>query len=94
MAIRIDRGSIEGCLSKVNSGIETLETAAKSIDAAMGELPNYWEGLAYNKARATYEEQYQTLLKTTVPQAVQGLKEYMNKCMETIVEIDQQLSGG
>ena len=59
----------------------------------MDELPNYWEGAAYDNARSTYEEEYQTLLTTTVPEAVGNFRDYINQCMEKIIEIYEQLAG-
>ena len=93
MATRVERGGIEACMATIKSATEQLETAAKSIDSAMGQLPNSWEGAAYDKAEATYEEQYKTLLTQTVPQAVADFRGYINSCMETIIEIDNQLAG-
>lgn len=93
MATRVDKAGIEGCVSKVNVAIEALREAAKDINTSMNELPNYWEGAAYDKARSTYEEEYQTLLTTTVPTAVENFRDYINQCMEKIIELDQQLSG-
>lgn len=66
MATRVDKAGIEGCVTKVNTAIEALKDAAKDINATMNELPNYWEGAAYDKAKATYDEEYKTLLTQTV----------------------------
>lgn len=66
---------------------------ATEINSSMDELPNYWEGAAYDNARSTYEEEYQTLLTTTVPEAVGNFRDYINQCMEKIIEIDEQLAG-
>lgn len=94
MATRVERAGIESCISKVNSAIEELNSAAREINASMNELPSYWEGAAYDKARSTYEENYQTLLTTTVPEAVESFRDYINACMEKIIEIDEQLANG
>lgn len=59
----------------------------------MNELPNYWEAAAYDEARAVYEEQYQSLLTTTVPKAVEDFRDYSNQCKDKIIELDQQLAG-
>lgn len=93
MATRVERTGIESCISKINSAIEQLNTAASDIEKAMGELPNYWEGDAYNTARNTYEENYQQLLTSTVPKAVEDFNNYINQCKNKIIEIDQQLAG-
>lgn len=93
MATRVERTGIEECVTKINSAIEELSSAAKNIDTSMNDLPNYWEGAAYDKARTTYEEEYETLLTTTVPEAVGKFRDYINQCMEKIIEIDEQLAG-
>ena len=93
MATRVERSGIESCVRKVNEAIDQLNSAATAIDSAMNELPEYWEGAAYDKARATYEEAYQTLLISTVPEAVGNFRDYINQCMEKIIEIDEQLAG-
>lgn len=93
MATRVERSGIESCISKVNTAIEALNDAARDVNQSMNELPNYWEGAAYDKARSVYEEQYQKLLTTTVPQAVEDFRDYINQCMQKIIELDQQLAG-
>lgn len=93
MATRVEREGIEECISKVNSAIEQLSTAAADINASMEDLPSYWEGAAYDKARSVYEEEYQTLLTTTVPDAVSSFRDYINQCKEKIIELDEQLAG-
>lgn len=93
MATRVERSGIESCISKVNAAIEELNNAAKKVNDSMNELPNYWEGAAYDKARSVYEEQYQNLLTSTVPNAVSDFRDYINQCKEKIIELDQQLAG-
>lgn len=93
MATRVEREGIEACISKVNAAIEQLNAAAKEVNDSMNDLPEYWEGAAYDKARSTYESDYQDLLTTTVPQAVESFRDYINQCMEKIIEIDEQLAG-
>ena len=93
MATRVERTGIESCIAKVNAAIEELNNAAKEVNQSMNELPNYWEGAAYDKARSVYEEEYQTLLTTTVPKAVEDFKNYINQCKDKIIELDQQLAG-
>ena len=93
MAIYVDKEGIEGCISRIQDAIEQLQTAAADIDKTMGELPEYWQGDAYNKAKNTYSDEYQTLLTETVPNSVDNFKQFINNCKDTIVDIDSQLSG-
>lgn len=93
MAIYVEREGIEGCITKIQSAIEDLQSAASAIDKTMGELPTYWQGAAYDKAQNTYAEEYQTLLTKTVPEQVDSFKQFINNCKDTIIDIDTQLSG-
>ena len=93
MATRVERNGIEACIGKIKQAIGELETAASAIDTAMNALPESWEGAAYDKARATYEEQYRKLLTQEVPQAVESFRGYIDNCMQTIIDIDNQLAG-
>ncbi len=93
MATRVERTGIEGCVKKIKSAVKELNSAAKTIDDTMNELPDYWEGAAYDKASSTYEDEYKTLLTTTVPEAVESFNDYIDKCMKKIIEIDEKLAG-
>lgn len=93
MAIYLERSGVDACISKVSSAIEELQSAAQSIDSTMGELPTYWQGASSDSAQATYADEYRTLLTQTVPEAVENFKQFINKCKESIIEVDTQLSG-
>lgn len=93
MAIYVEREGIESCISKIQQAIEDLQTAASQIDSTMGELPTYWQGAAYDKAQSQYAEEYQKLLTKTVPESGDSFKQFINSCKDTIVDIDNQLSG-
>ena len=84
MATRVERAGIEACISKVNQAIEELNAAAKQVNDSMNELPNYWEGAAYDKARSVYEEQYQGLLTNTVPKAVEDFRNGKTKALQAL----------
>lgn len=94
MAIYVEREGIESCIDKIQKAIEQLQAAASEIDKSMGDLPNYWQGAAYEKANTTYMDEYQQLLTKTVPESVDSFKQFINGCKETIIDIDTQLSGG
>lgn len=93
MAVYVERDGIEACITKIQNAIEQLQTAASEIDTTMGDLPTYWQGAAYDKAENTYVEEYQTLLTKTVPESVENFKQFINSCKDTIIDIDNQLSG-
>ena len=93
MAVYVERDGIEACINKINGAIAKLTEGAGEIEKAMGELPNYWKGNAYDKAQNTYTEQYQQLLTKTVPEQVDNFKKFIDNCKNTIIDIDTQLSG-
>ena len=91
--IYLDRAGVDSCITKVNSAIQELHAAAQAIDAAMGDLPNYWQGASSDSAQNTYAENYKNMLTKEVPETVESLKDFVNKCKEAIIEVDTQLSG-
>lgn len=93
MATRVERAGIESCIAKINNAIDQLNQAASTINTTMGEIPSYWEGAAHDKAQATYDEEYRSLLTSTVPTAVENFREYINGCKEKIIELDEMLAG-
>lgn len=93
MAIYVERDGIDSCITKIQNAIEQLQSAASEIDKTMGDLPTYWQGAAYDKAANTYVNEYQTLLTKTVPESVDSFKQFINACKDTIIDIDNQLSG-
>ena len=90
---RVERAGIEECVKKINGAIESLMDAAKVIDSSMNEIGSHWEGASATQAMETYQSEYQQLLTTTVPEAVSNFRDYINQCMEKIIEIDEQLAG-
>lgn len=81
MATRVERTGIEACIIKVNAAIEQLIEASSEIETAMNDLPNYWEGAAYDNARNTYEEEDNDTAQT-VPDSVTNFKDYINNCVK------------
>jgi len=90
---RVERAGIEQCVKKINGAIDELMNAAKEIDSSMTEIVSFWEGAAATAATETYQNEYQKLLTSTVPDAVTNFRDYINQCMEKIIEIDEQLAG-
>ena len=94
MAIYLDRGGVEECISAITSAIGTLEEAAGSIDKTMtGQLGASWQGNAYEKTMSTYTEGYQKMLTKEIPEMVAQLREFIDGASKAIVEADNQLAG-
>lgn len=93
MAIKVESVGINECIGKVNEAVIQLGEAAATIDKAMTALGDYWQGAAFDNAMGTYQDQYQTLLTATVPEAVESFRDYINDCMVKITDLDAQLAG-
>lgn len=94
MAVRVDRPGLEKCIKVIDDAIKELSEAASKIERTMtSEIPDYWEGNAHDKAQSTYDQEYRKLLTKTLPEAVTSFKDYIDQCKNTIIEIDEQLSG-
>jgi uncharacterized protein YukE len=89
----LEREGVDQCISKIETAIVELQTAAQNIEASMNDLPNYWKGNSADKAQATYADEYRNLLAKTVPEAVENFKQYINQCKDQILEVDRLLSG-
>ena len=62
-----------------------IEECVKKINSAIEQLTS-----AATEINSSMDE---LLLTTTVPEAVGNFRDYINQCMEKIIEIDEQLAG-
>ncbi len=90
---RINYEGCQECLNDINKQIDALSYAAQQIDKVMYSLSVYWEGASHDRALEEYEASYKEQLTVKVPNAVESLRTYMNKCHETIKEADAAMSG-
>ncbi|MCL2224531.1 MAG: hypothetical protein FWB96_06150 [Defluviitaleaceae bacterium] len=91
--IYLDFPSASACVKRISAEIPVMRDSAAKISAAMNDLPNHWRGEASDKAQYTYDEQYRTLLTKTVPDAVESFGQFMDHCMQQLIEIDRMLAG-
>lgn len=90
----LDRPNAEKVISDVTKKIHDLETLAGEIDRLIQQqLPDYWKGVAADKAESTYVEQYKDFLQRKVPDMVGSLRDYMQDCVREISNVDSQLGG-
>ncbi len=90
----LDRPSAEDVIGKVTVKIQEMKDVAGQIDRLIvQELPEYWKGVSSDKAQSTYAEEYKDFLQKKVPDMVSSLNEYMQGCVKSISEVDEQLAG-
>ncbi len=93
MAIYLDRGGAEGCVSKINAQIEALSSAAKAISDEMVNIQEYWKGASADKAQNTYDSDYKSMIEKEIPNAVEEFKKFIDGCVQAISDTDEQLAG-
>lgn len=93
MAVYLNREGVESCISTITKAIEQLQDAASTVDQTMNAIREHWEGSAHDKAQNTYAETYKTLLTKTVPEQVESFNNFITDCKNSIIEVDNQLSG-
>lgn len=94
MALRIDFEGVESCITQMETAIEALQQTAADIDGIVEtNLGEHWEGNSYQKCISTYEENYQNMLTTQVPDLVEQLKQFMQTCKDCLEEADNELAG-
>lgn len=90
----LDRPSAEKVISDVTTKIREMEDIAVQIDRLIvNQLPEYWKGVSADKAQSTYADEYKNFLQKKVPEMVSALKDYMQDCVKSISDVDNQLAG-
>lgn len=90
----LDRPSAEQVIKDVTAKIGDMETTAQEIHRLIvDQLPQYWKGVAADKAESTYLEEYKDFLQRRVPEMVGSLRDYMQECVKQISDVDSQLAG-
>ena len=90
----LDKPNADKVIGDVTNRIRDMEDLAKQIDGLIkNQLPNYWGGVSADKAQTTYDEEYKNFLQVKVPEMVSALKDYMDSCVKSITDVDNQLAG-
>lgn len=90
----LDVEGANGVVSDINGLIEEIQKTANLIDGkVLKDLPLYWKGHSAEKTQLDYTEQYQKIITSTLPTALDELKTFMSNCIGAINQTDMQLSG-
>ncbi len=93
-ALYLDKPNAENVIKDVTAKIREMEENANQIDRLIAsQLPQYWKGVSADKAQSTYVDEYKNFLQKKVPEMVSALKDYMQECVKSIAEVDNQLAG-
>lgn len=90
----LDKPNAEKVIGDVTGKIREMEDLAAQIDRLIAnQLPEYWQGASADKAQSTYADEYKSFLQKKVPEMVTALKDYMQDCVKSITDVDNQLAG-
>ena len=90
----LDKPNAEKVIGDVTGKIREMEDLAAQIDRLIAnQLPEYWQGTSADKAQTTYADEYKSFLQKKVPEMVTALKDYMQDCVKSITDVDDQLAG-
>lgn len=90
----LDKPNAEKIIGEVKGKIIEMEELAAQIDRLIvTQLPEYWQGASADKAQSTYLDEYKSFLQKKVPEMVTALKDYMQDCVKSITDVDNQLAG-
>ena len=90
----LDKPNAEKVIDNVKGKIDAMEELAAQIDRLIvTQLPEYWQGASADKAQSTYLDEYKSFLQKKVPEMVTALKDYMQDCVKSITDVDNQLAG-
>ncbi len=93
-ALYLDKPNAENVINDVTAKIIAMEENANQMDRLIAsQLPQYWKGVSADKAQSTYVDEYKNFLQKKVPEMVSALKDYMQECVKSIAEVDNQLAG-
>ena len=91
---RVNRPGLEAQITSISNLINEMQDEAMRIDGVMYQLTENWDGDAYNNTMSTYETDYKAKITCEIPERLNEFRDYINNCMNTIIEVDAQLAGG
>ena len=90
---RVYKEGLEAQIGQISGYIQEMQDEANLINTVMYQLTENWDGQAYDETMATYEDVYKNKIMVEIPERLNELRDYINNCMNTIIEVDAQLAG-
>lgn len=92
-ALYLDKPGADGIIKEIQTQIAALSDAVHAIDNRILSLDSVWRGVSASKCQTKYSDGYQEMLTKTVPETVDGLKEFIKQCVAAIKDVDDSLAG-
>ena len=89
----LNRSGLEGDIKKMREGLEAFNQAVSTINAGVDAAPEDWKGATQTAYLERYNELRTTLTKD-VPEAVDGMIEFMQSFLNSMMEGDESGASG
>lgn len=89
----LDRMGLESDIKTMRSGLDAFNAAVKTINGGVDAAPEHWQGATQTAYMDRYNE-LRTTLTTDVPEAVQGMIDFMESFLNSMMEGDESGASG
>jgi len=89
----LNRPGLEADIKSMKEGLEAFVQAVSSINAGVDAAPNDWKGATQTAYMDKYNELRPTLTKD-VPEAVEGMIEFMQNFLNSMMDSDESGASG
>lgn len=89
----LNREGLESDIKTMREGLEAFEAAVKTINRGVDAAPEHWKGATETAYLERYNELRVTLEKD-VPDAVQGMIDFMQNFLQGMMEGDESGASG
>ena len=89
----LNRPGLEADIKKMRDGLAAFNQAVESINAGVDAAPEDWKGATQSAYLERYNE-LRTSLTKDVPEAVQGMIDFMQSFLNSMMEGDESGASG
>ena len=89
----LNRSGLEEDINAMKRGLEAFQQAVSTINSGVDAAPNDWKGATQTAYMDKYNELRSTLT-TTVPESVQGMIDFMQGFLDSMMDSDESGASG
>ena len=89
----LDREGLESDIKTMRTGLEAFNEAVRAINSGVDAAPEHWQGATQTAYMDQYNE-LRTALTKDVPESVQGMIDFMEQFLNSMMEADASGASG
>jgi len=89
----LDREGLESDIKTMRTGLEAFAEAVRTINSGVDAAPEHWQGATQTAYMERYNE-LRTALTKDVPESVQGMIDFMENFLNSMMEGDASGASG